>query len=164
MKQIQFIFPFLLGLSFINYCGAKTSLIQTNIQKIKSSSNQTKLKTGVYNGCEGVPAKNIIQRWMVGFKFTGHTCSVNIHSDQTISTSLIGSKAYLISEIKGSDIFIAPLENDNEILIIQHHNGNVVSVSHRTYDTYNTNGNLNFGRGDYLKQCFHFNGTGCSRN
>ncbi len=139
----------------MSHCSSASSLTRRNIQDTISnpSSPGVQLLAQTYEGCESIPATGFIQRIMVGFEFTGETCSATVHSDQTVSVSFIGRDSYPVYPMgRQSDIFIGNL-NNNEVLIVQHHNGRVISITQTRYDN---NDNLIYGKsgqGDHIKEC-----------
>ena len=104
------------------------------------------------NGCESIPSTNWIQKWLVGFEFTGAPCSVTVSPNNNISVSFIDQPVF-VTPVQETDTYIGELEN-NQVLVVQHDSrGTVYSVTHTIYDS---NQNLvygGFGTGDYIKEC-----------
>ena len=160
MGKAKIISFFLPGFFFIASCGGSAAqfLTKENIkQQLKNPpQNQEQLKTGTFNGCVHVPATAFIQKMMVGFKITGETCSVTVGENNTVEISFLGD--VIISLVSTSnnqhrtDTFIGELEN-NQVIIVQHHQGEVVSVTQTVYDK---KGDVVYGKsgqGDYIKEC-----------
>ena len=155
---MQFISSFLLIFLFTNSCngGSKSPLTRTNVRAALAnpSENQPRLNQKTYQGCENVPAKNFFKRkFGVGFDFTGETCSITVHSGNTVSVSFLDSDSVPVKILSGTDIYVGELGN-NQILIVQYHsNGEVVSVTQTIYDS---KGNVVYGKsgeGDHIKGC-----------
>lgn len=117
--------------------------------------NQIKLQEETYNGCVHIPARDSVQRLMVGFERTGESCSITISRDNTATVSFISDKSIpLVSTKYGrhTDIVVGDLGED-QVLIVQHHQGKVTSVTQTVYDE---NGHVVYGRsgkGTYIKEC-----------
>ena len=138
--------------------GVSRELTQRHIDKqyIKEiEQNSEKLghfTLGTFYGCLTVPAKNRLKKYMVGFDFTGDSCTVTIHPDKRVSTSLIDQKNIVISRQKHTDFYYASLKNE-QVLVVQFHQDNPVSVTLTTYDSNNV---LNYGaqgEGDNITDC-----------
>ena len=165
MKKIKFIVYFLPIFFFITNCGssAPQSLTKENNKKFLENppQNQEQLKTGTFDGCVHVPATGFIQRIMVGFKRTGESCSVTVSEGNTVKISFLGDVVTPVvstsTDQYRTDTFIGELEN-NQVIIIQHHQGEIGSVTQTVYDQ---NGDVVYGKsgqGDYIKEC-HFGMT-----
>ena len=106
-----------------------------------------------------------MQRLMVGFEVTGESCSVTVNEDNTVAVSFLGDASIpLVStstENRCTDIFIGELEND-QVLIVQHHRGEVVSLTQTIYDEKGDVVYGRFGNGDYIREC-HFGMTTSER-
>lgn len=165
MEKIKFISIFLPVFFFTVSCGgsAVQPLTKESNKKLleKPPQNQEKLKTGTFHGCVHIPAKSVFQRMMGGFERTGETCSVTVDENNSVEVSFLGD--IVISVVSTStdqyrtDTFIGELEND-QVLIVQHHRGEVMSVTHTIYDK---KGNVVYGKsgqGEYIKEC-HFGMT-----
>lgn len=132
-------------------------LTRENIRKLLKDppQNQKPLKEGTFNGCVHVPATDFIQRIMVGFERTGESCFVTVGKNNTVEVSFLeGSVVSVVSTSTDryrTDIFIGEQGND-QVLIVQHHQGEVVSVTQTVYDK---KGHVVYGQGDYIKEC-HF--------
>ena len=120
------------------------------------AGNQVKLIEETLMGCVHIPARDPIQRAMVGFQRTGESCSITISRDNNVTVSFVGNNPIpLVSASSGqhtSDIFFGNL-GGNQVLVVQHHQGKVVSVTQTVYDN---NGHVVYGRsgnGDYIKEC-----------
>ena len=154
---MQFISSFLLIFFFTNSCngGSKSPLTRKNIRAALAnpSENQPRLNPKTYEGCESVPAKNFFKKKLVGFDFTGETCSVTVHSGNTVSVSFIDGDPVPVKILSGTDIYVGELGN-NQVLIVQHTTGGeVVSVTQTIYDS---EGNVVYGKsgeGDSIKEC-----------
>ena len=123
--------------------------------------NQEPLKEETFNGCVHVPATDFIQKIMVGFERTGESCFVTVGKNNTVEVSFLEGNAVSVvstsTDRYRTDIFIGELGSD-QVLIVQHHHGEVVSVTQTIYDkkgyvVYGKN-----GQGDYIKEC-HFGRT-----
>ena len=164
IKLISFIIYLIF---FTSHCtsSSASSLTRQYIQEVinNPSSSSLQLIAGTYQGCESIPARNFIQRKMVGFEFTGETCFITVNDNQTVSVSFIGNNSYPVFPLgRQSDTFVGNI-NNNEVLIVQHHSGKVVSVTQTQYDN---NDNLIYGKsgqGDYIKECLIGQLKSCKR-
>ena len=118
--------------------------------------NQKQLKLGTFYGCVHVPATGFIQNLMVGFKRTGESCSITISEDNMIQVSFLGDNVIPIvstsTDQYRTDTFTGELDND-QVLIVQHQQGEVVSVTQTIYDK---NGDVVYGKsgqGQWIKGC-----------
>ena len=145
------------------------SLTRDNVQELlhNPSQDQEKLTPGTFKGCVLVPATDFIQKLMVGFELTGETCSATVNPNNSVSISFLGDATISVvstsTERIQTDIFIGELEN-NQVLIVQHHQGQVVSITHTIYDKNGVVVYGKFGQGDFIKECaFHMTrlGKGC---
>ena len=123
------------------------------------SQEQEKLKAGTFQGCVYITATNFIQKIMVGFKFTGEICDIEVNEDNTVKVSFLRDEAISLVGVKieddYKDLFIGDLEN-NQALVIEHYKGALVSVIQTSYDK---NGDLIYGsfeRDKYIKRCGFF--------
>ena len=165
MKPIQFILSivsiFCIFVS-VSSCESKknygVSLTKDAVKQRLASPPQNReiLITGTYPGCVSVPATDWIQKTMVGFEFTGETCSLTVHPNNIVSLSFLGNKQIPVvstsTSVIATDIFVGEL-GDDEALIVQHHQGRVVSATQTIYDK---NNNLVYGLsgdGDSIKEC-----------
>ena len=94
-------------------------------------------------------------------KERGESCSVTVGENNTVKVSFLGDVVTsVVSTSTGqhrTDIFIGELEN-NQVIIVQHHQGVVISVTQTVYDQ---KGNVVYGKsgqGEYIKEC-HFGMT-----
>ena len=167
MKKIQFMlsavfilygFASIISCNSSNSATSRLSLTKNNIKQTISNPAQTQatLTTGTYTGCVSVPATSWVQRTMVGFEFTGKTCSITVLSNNIVKLSFLGDRQITVTSTSTAsvrtDLFVGELES-NEVLLVQHHQGKVVSVTHTSYDK---NNNLIYGRsgeGDMIKEC-----------
>ena len=159
-RKIQFISILWLIIFFLASCGGSPPkpLTKENIKQLVGSSpqNSEQLKTETFNGCVHVPATDFIQKIMVGFKRTGETCVVAVTENNTVKISFFGADAIPVFSTStaqyNTDIFVGELEN-NQVLIVQHHQGEVVSVTQTVYDK---KGHVVYGKsgqGDHIKEC-----------
>ena len=117
--------------------------------------NQISLQEDTYNGCVHIPARNSVQRLMVGFERTGESCSITVSQNNTVTVSFVSDDPIpLVSTRFGrhTDILVGDLGED-QILIIQYHQGQVSSVTQTVYDE---NGHVVHGpsgKGTYIKEC-----------
>ena len=157
--NFQFIL-FLPVFFFLVSCGGSVAqpLTKESIKKLLENppQNQDKLQEGTFDGCVHVPAKGFVQRIMVGFERTGETCSVTVGENNTVEVSFVEDGAIPVvstsTDQRRTDIFIGELEN-NQVIIVQHHQGEVVSVTQTIYDK---NGDVVYGKsgqGDSIKGC-----------
>ena len=128
--------------------------------------NRETLITGTYAGCVSIPATGWIQKTMVGSDFTGESCSLTVHPNNVVSLSFLGNKRIPVvstsTAVILTDIFVGEL-GESEVLIVQHHKGEVVSATQTIYDE---NNNLVYGLsgdGDYIKECITFLSKNCSK-
>ena len=169
MKKMKFVFVFasFLLLAILCKVAAAQPLTRSYLQGLLSNPplNQEKLRSGTRHGCVHIPARGFIQRLMVGFEITGESCSVTVNEDNTVAVSFLGDASiHLVStstENYLTDTFGGELEN-GQVLIVQHHRGEVVSLTQTVYDE---NGDVVYGRsgdGDYIREC-HFGMTTSER-
>ena len=165
MKKMKFIFVFAIFFLFAMVCQSTSAqpLTRSYLQRLLSNPplNQEKLRSGTRHGCVHIPARGFMQRLMVGFEITGESCSVTVNRDNTVAVSFLGDAVIpLVStstENRRTDIFVGGLEKD-QVLIVQHHRGEVVSLTQTVYDE---SGDVVYGRsgnGDYIREC-HFGMT-----
>ena len=113
------------------------------------------LQEETYKGCVHIPARGLGQRLAVGFERTGESCSIVVGQNNTVTVSFVNDRSIpLVSTRFGryTDIFVGDLGND-QLLIIQHHQGQVISVTQTVYDK---NGHVVYGqsgKGTYIKEC-----------
>jgi len=156
VKKVKFILPILF---FTANCGGSGQQLLTkeSYKRFLRNSPQTqdKLKIGTFHGCVHVPATDWLQKKMLGFERTGETCSVTVSRNNTVDVSFLENPVSVVStntDQYRTDIFIGELGND-QVLIVQHHESRVVSVTQTIYDK---NGNVVYGKfeeGDYIKEC-----------
>ncbi len=157
IKFISILWPIVF---FTANCGGipPEPLTKENIKQFVRSSPQNfeQLKTGIFHGCVHVPAKDPIQKLILGFETTGETCTVTITKNNTVEISFLGADAIPVFSTDtaqyNTDTFIGESKN-NQVLIVQHRLGEVVSVTQTVYDK---NGNVVYGKsgqGDYIKEC-----------
>ena len=160
MKKMKFVFVFASFLLFAVVCQsvAAQPLSKSYLQRLLSNPplNQEKLKPGTRHGCVHIPARGFIQRLMVGFEITGEGCSVTVNRGNTVKVSFLGDAVIpLVStstEKRRTDTFAGEV-GKGQVLIVQHHRGEVVFVTQTVYDE---NGDVVYGRsgnGDYIKAC-----------
>ncbi len=160
MRKVEVIFFFLPIFLFSVNCNNSIagSLTKENNRRLFENppQNQEELKTGIFYGCVNIPATNWMQKLMVGFEITGEICSVRVSEGNIVKISFLGDVDIPVFSARAgesrTDIFIGELEN-NQVLIVQHHEGQVVSVTQTIYDQ---NGDVvygKFGQGDYIKEC-----------
>ena len=169
MKNLKFVFVFVSFLLYAMVCQSVSaqSLTKSYLQGLLSNPprDQEKLKPGTRHGCVHIPARGFMQRLMVGFEITGESCSVTVNRDNTVAVSILGDAVIpLVStstENRRTDTFVGGLGN-GQVLIVQHHRGEVVSLTQTVYDE---NGDVVYGRsgnGDYIREC-HFGMTTSER-
>ena len=107
-------------------------------------------------GCVSVPAQSFFQKLFVGEKFTGDICSVAVKANNTVAVSFLGNidipLADTATESYSTDIFLNEIE-ENGVVIVQHVEGRVVSVTHTIYDKKGIVVYSGYGRGDFIKSC-----------
>ncbi len=166
---MKFVFIFVSFLLYALVCQSVSaqSLTRSYLQGLLSNPprDQEKLKPGTRHGCVHIPARGFMQRLMVGFEITGESCSVTVNRDNTVAVSFLGDAviplASTSTENLRTDIFVGGLEKD-QVLIVQHHRGEVVSLTQTVYDE---SGDVVYGRsgnGDYIREC-HFGMTTSER-
>lgn len=159
-KIIRFISSFLFTGFCIISCGASVvqPLTKEGNKKLLQNPhpNQEELKIGIFYGCVHVPATGVLQKMMVGFERTGESCSVTVGENNAVKVSflrdVVTSVVNTSTDQYRTDIFIGELEN-NQVIIVQHHQGVVVSVTQTVYDK---KGDVVYGKsgqGDYIKEC-----------
>ena len=166
MRKIK-LFSFLLFICFFIIVSCNNSnprtLTKESYERFVQNPppNQEKLQVGTFNGCVHIPATGFVQKLMVGFEITGESCSITINEGNTITVSFLGdvvtSLVSASTEQYNTDIFIGELKN-NQVLIVQHHQGGVNSVTQTIYDQNGTVVYGQSGQGDYIKEC-HFGMT-----
>ena len=151
-----FLFVFLFSVGCSN--SIEGSLTKESNRRLFANpdQNQEQLRTGTFYGCVSIPARNRIQKLLVGFEITGENCSVTVNEDNIVNVNFLGDvDVPVFSTSAGehrTDIFIGELEN-NQVLIVQHHEGEVVSVTQTIYDQNDVVVYGKFGQGDYIKEC-----------
>ena len=145
---------------FVTVCEsvAAQKLDKDHVRQLLSSPPQIqgKLRPGTLHGCVLIPARGFIQRLMVGIESSGETCSVTVNRDNTVVIDFLGDSAIPIvttsKRNRPTDTFVGALGN-NQVLIVQHHRGEVVSVTQTVYDN---NGDVVYGRsgvGEFIREC-----------
>ena len=93
---------------------------------------------------------------MVGFERTGERCSVTVQRGNTVQVSFLGDEVIPFvstsTERSRTDLLVGELGTD-QVLIVQHHRGEVVSITQTVYDA---NGDVVYGRsgvGDVIREC-----------
>lgn len=137
-------------------CESKTSsfsLTKRDVQKLLNNPEPARqmLKEGSVEGFVSVPAEGFFQRLFVGFKAAGD-CEIIVYENNAVSVSFLGSRTFDLTEIKGYPLFIAELDR-NQILIVQHNSGRVVSAVQTIYDSRGRVVYQSFGAGDYIQEC-----------
>lgn len=120
-------------------------------------SNQITLQEKTYKGCVYIPGSNPIQRVMVGSESTGESCSITVGQKNTVTVSFLGNKQIPLFSTSGGnrwhfDIFAGDL-GENQVLIIQHHQGQVFEVIQTVYDKNDYVVYGPSGEGTYIKGC-----------
>ena len=165
--KFVFVFASFILYSMASQSASAQSLTRSYLQGVLSNPprDQEKLKPGTRHGCVHIPARGFMQRLMVGFEVTGESCSVTVNRDNTVAVSFLDEASIpLVStstENLRTDILVGGLEKD-QVLIVQHHRGEVVSLTQTVYDE---NGDVVYGRsgnGDYIREC-HFGMTTSER-
>ena len=142
----------------MGHCAAGERMNEGYFRRLLSNPprNQEKLKAETLHGCVYIPAKGFVQRLVVGVEKTGESCSVTVNPDNTVEVSFLGDGVIPVvsTSTEGfvTDIFVAELGND-EVLIVQHHQGEVVSITQTIYDE---NGDVVYGRsgvGEFIREC-----------
>ena len=147
---------FLFGI--IGTSNAEQPLTRSYLQQLLSnpSQNREKLKAGTYQGCVHIPTTGFMQRRMVGFGRTGEGCSVTVNRNNAVRVSFLGESIIPIVSTGTpryrTDIFVGELEN-GQVLIVQHHRGEVVSVTQTVYDDQGAVVYGRSGEGDYIMAC-----------
>ena len=160
MSKIKFTLISICCFLFVISChgSAVQPLTKTYIKNLLQNppQNQKKLKAETLNGCVHIPATSFIQRIMVGFEITGESCAITVDQNNTVQVSFLGDPVIPVvstsTDKYRTDIYVGELEN-NQILIVQHHQGKVVSVTQTIYDE---NDNVVYGQsgeGEYIKEC-----------
>ncbi|MDE0150998.1 MAG: hypothetical protein OXK80_00675 [Bdellovibrionales bacterium] len=159
MKKIKLILYFLPVFFFITNCSGSVAhplTRESNRELLENPPrNQEQLHTGTYYGCVHIPATEFFQKLMVGFERTGESCEVTVHDNNNVEVSFIENPVTVVNTSTDQlqrDIFIGELEYD-QVLIVQHHQGEVVSITQTIYDE---NGYVVYGKsgeGDYIKEC-----------
>jgi len=133
-------------------------LTKNNVRQLlqNPSQNRNKLEPGTFKGCVLIPATDPIQKRMVGFQLTGETCSATVGPNNSIRVDFLGNidipLASTSTEQIQTDTFVGELEN-NQVLIVQYHQGQVVSVTQTIYDNNDDVVYGKFGNGDFIKEC-----------
>ena len=121
---------------------------------VNGQLREERLIPGKLHGCVLVPAKGVIQRLVTGFERTGESCSVTVRADNTVQVSFLGDSIVRLVSTgeRSADVLLGPL-GKGQVLVVQHHRGEVVSVTQTVYDR---DGNLVYGRsgrGDIIREC-----------
>lgn len=131
------------------------SRVQKILQKAPDPGGQ-QLRTETLKGCVSAPAKSFLQNLFVGEKFTGETCSVTVKPNNTVAVSFLGGIDIPLTDTAtaeySTDIFLNEIE-ENGVVIIQHVDGRVVSVTHTVYDEKGYVVYGGYGKGKFIKAC-----------
>ena len=146
--------------AFAFSCSARNAMTKEYVQSILQNPPPAEYVENLVEetryGCVAVPAKSFWQRLMVGLTFTEESCSVVVQQNNTVVVSFLGSKAIPVVSINKknfyTDTFLAELGN-NQVLIVQHQRGRVVSVTQTIYDKENNVVYGKSGKGDFIKEC-----------
>ena len=161
LKQpVLYIVLFIIFTVSVFSCSARDSMTKEYVQNIlknpPSAEYVENLVEETRYGCVTVPAKSFWQRWMVGLTFTEENCSVVVQPNNTVVVSFLGDKAIPVVSINKknfyTDTFLTELGN-NQVLIVQHQKGRVVSVTQTIYDENNNVVYGKSGKGDFIKEC-----------
>ena len=137
---------------------APQPLTRSYLQQLLSNPPQHReqLKAGTYQGCVHIPATGFIQRRLVGFERTGEGCSVTVNRNNGVRVNFLGDAFIPVVSTSTAryrtDSFIGELEND-QVLIVQHRRGEVVSVTQTVYDGQGDVVYGRFGEGEYIRGC-----------
>ena len=97
-----------------------------------------------------------MQRLMVGFEKTGESCSVTVNLDNNVQVSFLGNAVISVvsmsTERYRTDIFVWELGND-QVLIVQHHRGEVVGITQTIYDENSDVVYRRYGVGKFIREC-----------
>ena len=160
MSKIRYIYSFLVTVFFIAGCSSSAvqPLTKEGVHTLLQNppQNQEKLKTGTIYGCVHLPAKNKLLKYLGDFEKTGESCSITVNEDNTVRVSFLGDVTISLFSTSAdgirTDTFVGELDS-NQVLIVQHHQGEVVSVTQTIYDQ---NGDVvygKFGEGKSIKSC-----------
>ena len=160
MEKIKCILCLLPVFFFITNCSGSVAhpmTRETNRRLLENPpQSQEQLRLGTFHGCVHIPATEFFQKLMVGFERTGESCSVTVHENNNVEVSFIeGGATPVVSTSTNqlrTDTFSGELGN-NQVLIVQHYRGEVVSLTQTIYDQ---NGYVVYGKsgeGDYIKEC-----------
>ena len=120
------------------------------------NSSTPKLKLKTYQGCVSVPAKSFLQNLFVGERLTGETCSITVKPNNIVAISFLGNMdiplAYTGTAEYPTDIFLNEIQR-NGLVIVQHVQGSVVSVTHTVYDKKGYVVYGGYGKGKFIKSC-----------
>ena len=158
--MLKTLFIFIIFFAMVGCRGpARSPLTKAYIKNLFKNppSNQIVLQEKTYKGCVYIPGSNPIQRLMVGSESTGETCSVTVGQENKVTVSFLGNRQISLVSTSGSskwhsDIFAGDL-GENQVLIIQHHQGQVFEVMQTVYDK---NDHVVYGpsgKGTYIKGC-----------
>ena len=93
---------------------------------------------------------------MVGAEYTGEGCSVKVNQGNTVEIGFLGDA---VIPLVGTDTENNPMDSlvgalgSHQVLIVQHRQGEVVSVTQTVYDR---NGDVVYGRsgvGEFIRAC-----------
>ncbi len=160
MKKMKFVLisTFFFLFAIICNSAAEQPLTKSYVKRLLSHPprSQEKLKAETRHGCVHIPARGFMQRLMVGFETTGESCSVTVNRDNTVKVSFLGDAAVPVvstsTERYRTDVFVGEPGNE-QVLIVQHHRGEVVSITQTIYDE---NGDVVYGRsgvGEFIREC-----------
>ena len=134
-------------------------LTRDKIQKLSRENpinHSEKLKEETISGCAFIPATNFFQRVFVGIKGARESCSITVHSDNKVSINFLSRKNIQLLNTSQpnalTDTFVAEI-NRNQVLIVQHRNRQVVSVTQTIYDSQGMVVYQDYGKGEFIKTC-----------
>ena len=160
-KPVLYIVIFVMFFTtFVFSCTTRNNMTREYVQNILQNPPPAEYVENLVEetryGCVAVPATSFWQRLMVGLTFTEESCSVIVQPNNTVVVSFLGSKAIPVVSINKNnfyaDIFLTELGN-NQVLIVQHQRGRVVSVTQTIYDEENNVVYGNSGKGDFIREC-----------
>ena len=128
---------YILGALFIlSSCSSSYQGKQTVSSDLKSS----KVSEGEYKGCVSVPAKNFFQRFFVGTKSTGESCSVTVrkNSENKVEMKVIGLSSdsdFLPFFQNSSDphYYLSLVNNDKNVFIAEVFDSKVHFITYAAY-------------------------------
>ena len=138
------------------HCQSDSSLpplTKANVQDfLSNSSRDQQLKQEVISGYVSVPATSFFQRVFVGSQATGESCTIAVRANNSVSVSFLRDQTFNLVEFQPYPLFVAELTG-NQVLVVQHSFGKVVSVTQTIYDDNDHIVYQSSGKGEFIQSC-----------